>query len=280
MATISLGDLRLHCEVSGAGPPLLLVHGFPLDHTMWKYQIAELASARRVIAPDLRGFGKSAVTPGILTPGIVTPGIVTPGIVTMEQFADDLDALLSALGIAEPVTLCGLSMGGYIAFLFMRKYPQRVARLILCDTRAAPDTPEAAEARRKNAQRVLEIGVGELVQTMFGKLFAPETIRERPADVEAVRQVMLASPPQGVAAALLGMAQRPDSTPLLNVIRVPTLVIVGEHDVISPADEMRHIAAAIPQARFSLIPRAGHMAPLEQPEAVNGVIGAFVGKEH
>jgi pimeloyl-ACP methyl ester carboxylesterase len=262
MKSISVGDISLAYFETGKGPPLLLVHGFPLDHTMWKHQIADLSSIARLIAPDLRGFGKSGVTEGS---------------VTMEQFADDLKALLDALGVAEPVTLCGLSMGGYIAFQFVRKYQQRVGKLILCDTRALPDSPEAAAGRRTNAQKVMENGPKELAEALMGKMFAPSSNERRKEDVEAALAVMLASPRQGIAAALLGMAQRPDSTALLPAIRVPTLVLVGEHDVISPPAEMRTLAAAIPSARFAVIRNAGHMAPLEQPQEVNRLIREFLG---
>jgi pimeloyl-ACP methyl ester carboxylesterase len=167
-------------------------------------------------------------------------------------------------------------MGGYVAWQLWRKHSPRVAKLILCDTRAAPDTAEAAKTRLTTAERVEKTGNQALAELMMGKLFAPGTANERPADVEAMRQVVLSCPPQGAAAALRGMAERPDATPLLASINVPTEIIVGEHDVISPPEEMRGIAEAIPQARFVEIAGAGHMAPLEKPEEVNAVIRALL----
>ncbi len=261
MPKISIGDIALKYADCGAGPVLLLVHGFPVDHTMWRHQIEGLADAARVIAPDLRGFGGSGVTPGT---------------VTMEQYADDLVALLNALKIDEKIVFCGLSMGGYIAWQFWRKHASRVAKLILCDTRAVPDTPEAAATRLATAERVEKTGAEALAELMMGKLFAPATVKERPQDVEAMRQAILACPPEGGAAALRGMAERPDARPLLKTINVPTEVIVGEHDAISPPAEMSGIAEAIPEARLIEIIGAGHLAPLEKPDEVNAVIRALL----
>ncbi len=261
MPKISIGDIDLHYVDRGSGPLLLLVHGFPLDHTMWKYQLDGLPDVARMIAPDLRGFGRSGVTPGT---------------VSMERYADDLAALLGALKITEKIVFCGLSMGGYVAWQFWRKHSSRVAKLILCDTRAAPDTLEAAKTRLATAERVEKTGSQALAELMLGKLFAPATAQERPVDVEATRQAILSCPPKGAAAALRGMAERPDATALLRSITVPTEVIVGEHDAISPPAEMRGIAEAIPQARFVEIAGAGHMAPLERPDEVNTVIRALL----
>jgi pimeloyl-ACP methyl ester carboxylesterase len=228
---------------------------------MWRSQIDAFRDTHRVIAPDLRGFGQSAVTEGT---------------VTMEQFADDLAALLDALGVKEPVVLCGLSMGGYVAFQFFRKYRSRVRGLILCDTRAIPDTPEGAAGRRKLAATLVEKGSRAAFEAMQPKLFAAATPERRPTVVDEVRQMILNTSPQGMAAALRGMAERPDSTRLLPAIDVPTLVMVGDEDRISPPDEMRQIAAAIPSAWFVEVSDAGHMAPMENPAAVNAAMTQFL----
>jgi pimeloyl-ACP methyl ester carboxylesterase len=267
----------------GSGLPLLLVHGFPLDHSMWDGQIAGLERettellvgeaflakkekktpppSLRIIAPDLRGLGRSPAR-----------GEIT----TMEQFADDLAALLDGLGIREPVVYCGLSMGGYIAFQFWRKYAARLRGLILCDTRATADTPEAAAARREMAARVLCEGPAPLVESMMPRLFAPTTQQRRPAVVDGLQKVMMGNDPRGIAAAALGMAERPDMTASLSQIQCPTLVIAGQDDAISPPAEMRGMAEAIPGAKFVEIPAAGHMAPLENPARVNAAIGRFL----
>lgn len=261
MHRISIRDIALNAVDRGMGAPLLLVHGFPLDHSMWQAQIDALSANCRVLAPDLRGFGQSDVTPGT---------------VTMEQFADDLAAFLDALQIVQPVTLCGLSMGGYIAWQFWARQRQRLARLILCDTRAAADTQEAAEGRLKSAQQVLAEGTQAVAEAMLPKLFAPECLAAGTSIVAETRQVMLRTHREGVAAALRGMARRPDMTGRLREIDVPTLVICGQHDAISPPQEMRGIAAAIAGARYVEISGAGHMAPLEMPTPVNAAISDFV----
>ena len=247
----------------GTGPAVLLVHGLPLDHSMWNEQIDVLSAGYRVIAPDLRGFGRSGVTDGTIT---------------MEQLADDLAGLLDALQLHEPIVFCGLSMGGYVAFQFQRKYGARLRGLILCDTRAAADTPEKAAARRKMAERVLREGPEPLVDGMAPLLFASETVENRPEMVESLLSVMLGTDRRTIAAVSLGMADRPDVTPKLHAIECPTLVIAGRFDAISPSDEMQGIAAAIPGARFAEIPTAGHMSPMEDPAEVNAVILKFLGE--
>lgn len=261
MGKYQVRDIQLHVVEAGAGPPLLLVHGFPLDHTMWQAQIEELARDARILAPDLRGFGGSEAAGEI---------------VSMEDFADDLAALLDVRQIEEPVVFCGLSMGGYIAWQFFLRHRTRLRALILCDTRAAADTPVAAEARRVNAGRVLSEGVGFLAEAMLEKLFAAETRQRRPEVVESIRRRMLSASPQGVAAALRGMAARPNMSAWLPQMDLPTLVVCGQEDALSTVEEMRGIAAQLPQARFVEIARAGHMSPVEQPQAVNQAIREFL----
>lgn len=262
MQRIPLNDIELALHEAGTGRPVLLVHGFPLNHHMWDAQVAALSASHRVLAPDLRGFGQSDVTEGT---------------VTMDQMADDLAALLDAQKITEPVVLCGLSMGGYVALAFWRKYAARLSGLILCDTRSAPDSPEAAAGRETTAQNVLASGPQPVVDVMRNKLYAPATLQDKPQLVAEVEAMMQTTAPAGIAAALRGMAVRPDSTPSLPQIAVPTLVLVGEHDAISPPAEMRGIAEAIPGAEFVEIAGAGHMAPMEDPAAVNQALLSFLG---
>jgi len=261
VARIKVSDVELNVVERGSGTPLLLVHGFPLDHSMWRGQLEGLSDICRVIAPDLRGFGQSSVTPGT---------------VTMQQMADDLAALLDALKITEPVVFCGLSMGGYVAWQFAIRHRARLAKLILCDSRAVADSAEAAAGRHKMADRVLAEGPQVVADAMLPKLFAPAgNIRER-AWVTETREVILRTQPAGIAAALLGMAERADVTPQLSQIDVPALVICGQHDGISPPAEMREIAGKLPDALYVEIAKAGHMAPLEEPAAVNAAIREFL----
>ena len=287
MKSASVNGTELWYVDRGAGVPLLLVHGFPVDHSMWAGQINGLGrqsgdllvgeafwpgmpvgastaaerTAVRVIAPDLRGFGRSSATDDK---------------VTMEQFADDLAGLLDVLAIREPIVLCGLSMGGYIAFQFWRRHASRLRGLILCDTRAAADSPDVAANRLVMADRVLREGVAPLADGMLQRLFAETTRQSFPGLIEGLRTVMLSNKPRGVAAASRGMAERPDMTSHLGEIRCPTLVLVGQNDVSSPPTEMRGIAQAIPGSQFVEIPDGGHMAPLENPAAVNAAIGRFI----
>ncbi len=263
MSVLSVNSVQFSFVERGRGTPLVLVHGYPLDHSMWREQIDGLADACRMIAPDLRGFGASDVTPGT---------------VTMEQMADDLAALLDALQVNEPVVFCGLSMGGYVAWQFALRHRTRLSKLILCDTRAVADSPEAAAGRLKTAENVLAEGASVAAESLIPKLFAPATYQQQPQIVEETRQVILRTKPEGIAAALRGMAERPDVTAQLGKIDVPALLICGEHDGISPPSEMRQIAAQMPGAKFVEIAAGGHMAPLEQPGAVNAAIQQFVGQ--
>jgi pimeloyl-ACP methyl ester carboxylesterase len=259
--TLRAGQVELHVVEHGRGMPVVLVHGFPLDHSMWDAQIAALGQRWRVIAVDLRGFGASQVTSGT---------------VTMDEMADDLAGLLDALGVGEPVVLVGLSMGGYVAFAFWRKHARRLRALVLCDTRAVADAPEAAKARHELAERVLAEGTAVAAEAMIPKLFGATALENEREAVEATRRAILANPPQGVAAALRGMAARPDVTADLGRIVLPTLVIVGQQDAISTVDEMRGIAKAIGGAEFVVIPRSGHMTPVENPAAFNEAIEQFL----
>lgn len=261
MYTCTINKIELSFDDRGTGPVLLLVHGFPLDYTMWQVQIDALSARYRVIAPDLRGFGQSGVSHGV---------------VTMKQLADDLAALLDYLSIREPIVLCGLSMGGYIALEFWHNFASRLRGLILCDTRAANDSPEAAANRSTLAQRVLSEGVHGIADTMIPKLFSQCTLQNNPSFIDATRQVIEHTKPHGIASAALGMAQRTDFTAELPRIECPTLVIVGQFDAISPASEMQQMAQAIPNAQFTIVNNAGHMTPLEQPDAVNAAIEEFL----
>ena len=261
MKKVTVNGLSLAVHDEGSGPPILFVHGFPLSHAMWRAQLTAFAPNHRVIAPDLRGFGESDVTAGT---------------VTMEQHADDLAALLDELNVNERVVLCGLSMGGYIAWQFQQKFPERLRALILCDTRAIADTPDGVENRRRLAKMVVENGSAAVASVMLPNLFSPATADRDQSAIDELQQTIAATSPQGIAASSLGMAERPDVTPLLPNIKTPSLLIVGEDDGISTPKEMRGIAAAMPNAAIFEVPNAGHMSPLENPVAVNLVIRQFL----
>lgn len=261
LKSIPLKDARLNLFHAGQGSPLVFVHGFPLEHGMWQAQLDEFQHGYQVIAPDLRGFGKSDGTRELCT---------------MADFADDLVHLLDAMNISEPVTLCGLSMGGYIAWQFALKHRSRLQRLVLCDTRARNDDAEGQQRRRDLARRVLLEGTSFLARDMPDKLYSPLTLQSAPELVEQTRRVILQTDPRAVAAASLGMAERPDVTSLLSQIDVPTLVVCGTDDAIVSPEEMRSFAEALPHAEFEVIPGAGHMAPQEHPQAFNARLRDFL----
>jgi pimeloyl-ACP methyl ester carboxylesterase len=258
--SLSVGGTLAAFE-AGAGPIILCVHGFPLDHTMWQGQLAGLADRFRVIAPDLRGFGCSNGSPLV---------------VSLDDFVNDLCELLDHLAITDPVVLCGLSMGGYTAFRFAQMAPQRLAGLIFCDTRAAADTADVIANRHRMVDLVRKGGLSVVADAMHEKLFAGDTYTEQPALAEATRTVMMNARSETVAAALLAMAARPDATPQLGSLPVPSLWLCGSEDGITPPAEMQSNARSAPGSRFVEIPSAGHMAPLEQPASVNRAIASFM----
>lgn len=253
--------MRLSYEETGAGELVVLLHGFPLSRRMWSEQLGPLGARYRVVVPDLRGHGESPVVPGMAT---------------MEAMADDVLELVDWLGVTDRFVLGGLSMGGYVALAFARRRLEHLKGLMLLDTRAGADTPEAAMTRVKTAQAVLALGVTMVVDAMMPRLFAPAALVDHPDRVQAIKSIMEQTHPEGVAAAQKGMACRPDSRPDLARITIPTLVLVGEQDVITPPAESELMAQSIPGARLAVIPGAGHMAPLEKPELVNPILLDFL----
>jgi pimeloyl-ACP methyl ester carboxylesterase len=258
---LELNGRSFFVRQEGSGPVLVLLHGFPLDHSMWDDQVRNLRDDYTVIAIDQRGFGRSR-------------GV--DDVTSMDDFADDLNTILEELGVTEPIILAGLSMGGYVSFAFLRKYASRVSALILCDTRSVADTPEAAEKRRELADKVLTEGAQIVAEAMLPKLISSATREDLPQVVDALRNVMLSTPPRSIAAALRGMADRPDVTAELGNITIPTLVLVGEHDEISPPEEMRELASKIPNAQFVIVPKSGHMTTCENAAFVNTKIREFL----
>jgi len=251
-----INGLDIYYEIHGDGPAILLIHGFPLSGKLWTPLIERMGGDYRLIVPDLRGHGRSQVAPTA----------------SMGEFADDLNALLDTVGQRSAV-IVGLSMGGYVAMEFSRRYDDRVRALVLCDTRAEPDTPEAAADRRALAERVLAEGSAIVADAMVEKLFAaraPDPLKEQ------WRNIMAASPPAGVAAALRGMADRLDSFDTLRAFQKPALIVVGEHDAITPPFTARAMHAALPDARIQIISDAGHMPPVETPDRFAFVLKRFL----
>ena len=254
--------MLLAYEDLGRGPVVVLLHGFPLDRSMWSEQTRVLAQTHRVIVPDLRAHGASSKFEAPFT---------------IDEMADDVIETLDALGVVDPVTLGGLSMGGYVALGAVLRQPARVRALMLMDTRAEGDTPDAAKGRESLARQVEATGsTAGAVDGMIPRLFAASTLERRPEVVAKTRKIMEKNSPRAVAATLRALAIRPDRTAALSTIAVPTLVLVGSEDVIAPPSAARTIAAGVRDARLEIIPGAGHMAPLEAPEACNPLILSFL----
>jgi 3-oxoadipate enol-lactonase len=248
---LRVNGVRLSVESQGEDRrAILFIHGFPLDRSIWRPQLSGLTGWRR-IAPDLRGMGRSEAPEGGYAMG---------------TYAEDLAELLDALGVGR-VVLCGLSMGGYVAFEFLRRWPDRVAGLVLMDTRAEADPPEARQGRDAMIAMVREKGAQAVAEAMLPRLLRSGTTATNPGLAEQVREMMAGSPVDGIAGALAAMRDRPDSRPLLPTLgHVPTLVLVGEEDVLTPPEVGRAMADAIPGAEYQIIGGAGHLPTLEQPE--------------
>jgi 3-oxoadipate enol-lactonase len=241
----------------GRGDPLVLLHGFPFDGRMWDAQLDGLSARFRVIVPDLPGFGRSQ----------------PPRPFTVASAAAEVRALLADLD-ALPCILGGLSMGGYTALEFAHQFPADLAGLLLVDTRCDADTPEGQENRNRMIQIALEKGAGPIADVMEPKLLPPTAdpdLRRR------LREMMLATPPRTIAHCLAALRDRADSTPRLAAIEVPTLVVVGELDGITPPSVAQVMVEGIAGARLAVIAGAGHMTPMEQAGEVNRIVEEFGG---
>jgi 3-oxoadipate enol-lactonase len=256
--TITVNGVELFCEEVGSGTPLLCLSAYPLDGTMWREQRA-LGDVARLLLPDYRGIGRSGAIQGT---------------VTMEELAADMVALLDALSIDQAVVM-GDSMGCYVAFALYAAAPERVKALILADTRAEGDTPEQAQRRQKTVEGLRTAGT-VVLESRVDDLFAQTTRRERPELVDCWKSYIRGLDAEGLAGLQAGMALRADRTGLLACLALPALVLCGEEDTVSPPEGMERMAARIPGARFHLLPRAGHLSPLEQPALFNARVREFL----
>lgn len=244
----------------GDADPLLMLHAFPLNSRMFGPQMEALSGARRVVAPDLPGFGRSPRTPAQPDVG---------------YYAGCVRALLDRLEIPR-VVLGGVSMGGYVAFECVRSFPERISGLVLANTRPDADSEEARETRREMALRVTQEGIGVLVDLQMGRLLSDETRAQNRDLVEKITEIILENTPDGAVAALGAMRERPDSTETLGQIAVPTLVVGGAEDAISSPEVMGEMAARIPDARHVTLPGVGHLSNLEDPSGFNEALTGFL----
>lgn len=259
---VSINGVTLAYGDHGAGLPVIFLHAFPLNRSMWLELSSALLNEQRfrLVALDFRGFGESEIK-----------AMISP----MELFADDVAGLMDHLGMQQAV-LCGLSMGGYVSFAFMRRYPERVRGLILADTRPGADNEEVKQNRENLAQLAGSQGVDAVADAQVPKLLS-EYGRQHHPEIEArVRRMISMATPVGIAAASRGMAQRADSSDLLAHITCPTLAIAGEYDGLTPPPVVQEFARQIPGAQFATIPQASHLSVLEQPDAFLQVVRTFL----
>jgi 3-oxoadipate enol-lactonase len=243
---IHLNQIDLYFEDQGAGIPLVLLHGYPLDHSIWQAVAPTLAEHARVIVPDLRGHGRTDAPEGKYP---------------MRLVADDIACLLDALEIPKAVVV-GHSMGGYVALAFAQAYPQRLLGLGMVASQAAADTPERREGRLVTAREVLLNGMAEIAESMPAKLTTQARL------IPMLRGLILATRPRGASGILQGMAERPDMTSFLAQIIAPAVVIAGGSDALIPVEKAIEMAHDMPHARLVTLPDAGHMPMVEFPERV------------
>lgn len=244
METIHVNGIQLAYERRGTGAPLVLLHGYPLDHRIWDDVAPLLADTFELIIPDLRGFGGSSTVDTFSA---------------MEDYAADIAALLDQLEI-QKAAIVGHSMGGYVALAFARLYPNRVTGLGLVSSQVLADPPDRKEGRYKSAAEVADKGIGSVVAAMAPKFTSDARLQE------FAKQVMEGQEPAGYIGALKAMAERVDSTPLLSSFNFPVVLVHGDADALIPVDRAREVKAAIPDAHLIEVSGAGHVPMLEAPQ--------------
>lgn len=254
-----VGDIEIGYDDVGSGVPVVFVHGFPHHRGLWSPQVNALVDRARCIAPDLRGFGDSTAAQPY----------------SMERYADDLAGLLNTARI-ERAVIVGLSMGGYIAFAFWRLHRERVRALVLADTRAGADAEAGRHKRQELIAMARERGAGAVADAMLPGMIGKSTRAKNPDVVESVHRMLAAAPVDGMVGALEAMMARPDSTALLATIDVPTVIIVGDEDVLTPVEESRAMADGIRGSRLEIIAGAGHVSNVERPAAFNHILTEFL----
>jgi 3-oxoadipate enol-lactonase len=259
---INKADLSIFTEGDPNKKPIVFIHGFPYDHTMWDKQIDELKANYFCVTYDLRGLGESPIGDGQYT---------------IEFFVDDLEAIINEQMLVKPI-LCGLSMGGYISLRAIERNEANYSGLILCDTRSSADTDEGKLKRADGIKKINTLGVKQFVNDFVPLCFAFKSITDSNEEYSLVLKKALNSNAIGVKGCVLAMAGRTDTTSYLCKIKIPTLLLCGEDDRLTPPDQMELMAGQIPNAQFEIVPGAGHMAPIENASFVNNRIKKFLSK--
>jgi pimeloyl-ACP methyl ester carboxylesterase len=254
-------SVDLHVREAGAGLPVVLLHAFPLSSAMWLQQRNSLGERFRVVTPDQRGFGGSPL------------GWDAP---SLDRVADDVAGVLDGLGL-ERVVLGGLSMGGYAVMAFLGRHPGRVRALVLADTKASADSPDAAANRERIAARLdHEASSAVLVEEVLPALLGGTTVRDRPLVAGRVKGLVEAAPPAAAAWAQRAMAARPDALDTLRSTDVPALVVWGDEDALVSRADADAMVAALPQGRLAVLETSGHLTAVELPAAFDAVVSEFL----
>ena len=256
---VEINGITLAYSDTGTGLPIVFLHAFPLNRTMWAEQEAALSSQFRVITIDLRGHGESDAPLWHYS---------------LDQAADDVRALLDQLSITQALFV-GLSMGGYILLAFYRKYADRVKGMVLADTKAQADTSEGKARRFQMAQIAYKQGPSAIADIMLPTLLSPATIQTRPEIAQRIRKMIEGNQISGIVGDLMAMAERPNSGPFLKQITCPTQIIVGELDQATPPADAKLMADQIRNSRLAIIPNAAHLANLEQPKEFTKIVAEF-----
>ena len=262
MAQVNIDGINLAFDDNGSGRPVILLHGYPFNRTLWDDQVSALKDHFRVITPDLRGFGESDTSEEPTT---------------IARMAQDVARLMDALDIQRS-TIGGLSMGGYVVLSFYKQFAERVDALVLADTRPQPDTEEGKQLRLKQREQILRDGMAETAHAMLPKLLTPENISTRPDLVKRIHDMIMGTKPAGAAAALMAMASREDQTELLPKIAVPTLIVVGREDPLTPVGDSQLMHERIADSRLVVLEDAAHVSNFEQAKSFNGLLRSFVAK--
>jgi pimeloyl-ACP methyl ester carboxylesterase len=259
MPELTIRGIRLHYDDKGSGRPIVFVHGHPFNNTMWQYQVSHFSKEYRLIIPDLRGYGRTEITPGR---------------VMLDEMALDILHLLDALEIEQAI-FCGLSMGGQIVLDFYRLFPQKVKALIIVDSDARGETPETYRQRMQKAATILDIGMKQHTDDTIHQYISAASMKNKPVYTH-LYEMMASTAAEGAAAAHKGRGERRDHLPFLSRIRVPALIVVGEDDFFTPEPIARLMSDAIPDAQLAVIAGAGHLPNMEEPETFNKILSSFL----